>query len=173
MLELRGAPAFSDFRLTKMLAKLQAAVPNVAAVYAEFVHFADTTTELTDPQLEILGKILKYGPKADIQDINGTALSSSHFFLVTPRIGTISPWSSKATDIVNNCGIKEVDRIERGTAFYISAAHVDGKPGELSATELETVRGLIHDRMVEVVLKDTAAAEQLFLHAQPQPMTSI
>ncbi|MBQ0792048.1 MAG: hypothetical protein KBT81_05860, partial [Oleispira antarctica] len=121
MLELRGAPAFSDFRLIKMLAKLQAAVPRVASVYAEFVHFADTTSELTDPQLEVLGKILKYGPKADVQDTTeGSALSSSHFFLVVPRIGTISPWSSKATDIVNNCGIKEVDRIERGTAFYIS-----------------------------------------------------
>ena len=156
MLELRGAPAFSDFRLTKMLAKLQAAVPNVAAVYAEFVHFADMTSELTeskltDQQLDTLGKILKYGPKADIKDIDGAELSTSHFFLVVPRIGTISPWSSKATDIVHNCGIKEVDRIERGTAFYITA-----KDGQLSAEEVETVRGLIHDRMVEVVLTNVS-----------------
>ena len=168
MLELRGAPAFSDFRLTKMLAKLQAAVPNVASVYAEFMHFSDITSELTDQQLDTLGKILKYGPKADVKDINGAELSSSHFFLVVPRMGTISPWSSKATDIVHNCGIQEVDRIERGTAFYITA-----KEGQLSVAELETVRGLIHDRMVEVVLSNKADAEQLFHHAEPAPMTSV
>lgn len=162
MLELRGAPAFSDFRLTKMLAKLQAAVPNVASVYAEFMHFADTTSDLTDQQLEILAKILKYGPKAEVQSTCGQML------LVVPRIGTISPWSSKATDIVNNCGIKEVDRIERGTAFYITA-----KEGELSAAEIETVRGLIHDRMVEVVLITTAEAEALFHHTEPASMSSI
>lgn len=162
MLELRGAPAFSDFRLTKMLAKLQAAVPNVASVYAEFMHFADTTSDLTDQQLEILGKILKYGPKAEVQNTNGQML------LVVPRIGTISPWSSKATDIVNNCGIKEIDRIERGTAFYITAEN-----GELSTAELETVRGLIHDRMVEVVLNSSDEAEALFHHAEPAPMSSI
>ena len=173
MLELRGAPAFSDFRITKMLAKLQAAVPNVAAVYAEFVHFADMTSELTDSnltdqQLDTLGKILKYGPKADVKDIDGAELSTSQFFLVVPRIGTISPWSSKATDIVHNCGIKEIDRIERGTAFYITA-----KNGALSAEEVETVRGLIHDRMVEVVLTNKADAEQLFQHSEPAPMASV
>ena len=91
MLELRGAPAFSDFRLTKMLAKLQAAVPNVAGIYAEFVHFADTTSDLSDQQLDVLGKILKYGPKADVKDIKGSELSASQFFLVVPRIGTLSP----------------------------------------------------------------------------------
>lgn len=162
MLELRGAPAFSDFRLTKMLAKLQAAVPNVATVYAEFMHFADTTSDLTDQQLDNLAKILKYGPKAEVQSTSGQML------LVVPRIGTISPWSSKATDIVNNCGIKEVERIERGTAFYVTA-----NQGELSAAELETVRGLIHDRMVEVVLNSTSEAEALFHHAEPAPMSSI
>jgi phosphoribosylformylglycinamidine synthase len=162
MLELRGAPAFSDFRLTKMLAKLQAAVPNVASVYAEFMHFADTSSDLTDQQLETLGKILKYGPKAEVQSTSGQML------LVVPRIGTISPWSSKATDIVHNCGIVEIERIERGTAFYITA-----KEGQLSADELATVRGLIHDRMVEVVLTSTEQAETLFQHAEPAPMASI
>ena len=138
MLELRGAPAFSEFRLNKIIAKLQQQVPAVTGVYAEFKHFANTSADLNDEQLEVLGRILKYGPKAEVKDPSG-----SNLLLVVPRLGTISPWSSKATDIVRNCGLTQIERIERGTAFYIE--------GDLSADDLQQVAALIHDRMVEAL----------------------
>ena len=159
MLELRGAPAFSDFRLNKMLSRLQSEVPAVSRVYAEFMHFADVATPLTDEQSAVLDRILKYGPKAEVREPSGTQL------IVVPRLGTISPWSSKATDIVRNCGLTQIERIERGTAFYIE--------GTLSADDLSKVAALIHDRMVEVVLTSAADAEKLFTQAEPAEMTTI
>ena len=111
ILKLRGASALSDFRLAKLLPQLRAAHPGVQGVAAEFRHFVETSGPLDDGQSRLLGRLLKYG-----SPLPGT-YAKDQFFLVVPRIGTISPWSSKATDIARQCGLPVVRRIERGTAF--------------------------------------------------------
>lgn len=158
MLTLRGAPALSDFRTQKLLDTLQQADASVKGVYAEFVHFAELESELSNPELEVLQQLLTYGPKAESQTPGGT------LFLVVPRPGTISPWSSKATDIAHNAGLSKVQRLERGVAYYIES----GKSGQTS--ELVS---LLHDRMVEAVFSELSQAEQLFSHEEPRPQTSV
>ncbi|MFY9178942.1 MAG: phosphoribosylformylglycinamidine synthase, partial [Venatoribacter sp.] len=158
MLELRGAPALSAFRQSKILAKLQQAVPSVTAVYAEFVHFADTSAALSDKEQEVLARLLQYGPKVAVQEGKGEV------FVVVPRLGTISPWSSKATNIANNCGLTSIKRLERGVQYFVEG---------INASEREQVAALLHDRMVEAVLGSTAEAEALFVKAEPAPLTTV
>jgi len=86
--------------------------------------------------------------------------------LVTPRPGTISPWSSKATDIAHNCGLQQVNRLERGVAYYIEA-------GTLTNEQWQQVTAELHDRMMETVFFALDDAEQLFAHHQPTPVTSV
>ncbi len=158
MLTLRGAPALSDFRQNKILSKLQQADAAVTSVYAEFVHFADLSAALADNELQVLERILRYGPKAEVQQGQGEA------FWVVPRFGTISPWSSKATDIAHNCGLEKVLRLERGILYYVEGV----TPGNRDA-----IASALHDRMVEVVLAEASQAEALFSHAEPAPLESI
>ena len=114
---LRGAPVLSDFRRNKLLARLQQQVPGVKAVYAEFMHFADLTGELSEQDQAVLNRLLKYGPSVAAEETNGSLV------LVVPRFGTISPWSSKATDIAHNCGLKMIERLERmGVALMLDDA---------------------------------------------------
>ncbi|MDX5299049.1 MAG: phosphoribosylformylglycinamidine synthase, partial [Gammaproteobacteria bacterium] len=161
MLELRGAPALSEFRSTKLLDRLRDAVPDIQSVYAEFMHFADVQDALSDEQLDILARLLTYGPRVELEEPTGT------LFLVVPRPGTISPWSSKATDIAHNCGLRGIRRLERGTAFYVRAAR------RLSADERESVAALLHDRMTQRVFHEVAGAELLFRHEEPRNMSRI
>ncbi len=161
MLELRGAPALSAFRREKLLASLQSSVPAVSAVYAEFMHFADLSNALDDHALEVLKKLLKYGPQVAVEAPQGTP------FLVVPRPGTISPWSSKATDIAHCCGLSQILRLERGIAYYVSASR------PLEAAEQAQLSALLHDRMIETVLSSTDQAERLFSHAEPKPACAV
>src|SRR5580658_388973 len=117
MFSLLGAPALSQFRLDKLLLSLQARNPHVRGISSRFVHFADVSQALDENELEILGKLLTYGPAAQQHVERGQTL------LVTPRLGTVSPWSSKATDIAHVCGLQAIRRLERGTLFFIDAAH--------------------------------------------------
>jgi len=157
---LRGSPALSAFRVTKLLARFQDAHLPVSDIYAEYVHFVDVSAPLADAEKVRLQRLLKYGPS-----LAGHA-PEGRLILVTPRPGTISPWSSKATDIAHNCGLYQVLRLERGMAFYIKAP-------QLSETQWSQLAALLHDRMVEVVLSELSQAEQLFVHHQPAPMQSI
>lgn len=159
MLILRGAPALSAFRHGKLLEQLSQKVPAVSGLYAEFAHFAEVDGELSADQQHVLARLLKYGPSVPVQEPNG------RLFLVMPRFGTISPWSSKASDIAHNCGLENVKRLERGTAFYVS--------GELSEAEAATVAELLHDRMTQIVLGQLEQAAGLFSHAEPKPLTAI
>ncbi len=158
MLKLSGAPALSTFRREKLLAKLQAKNPSVSGIYAEFVHFAELSEDLTSAELQTLERILKYGPKAIQETAQGEML------LVVPRIGTISPWSSKATDIAKNCGLSKVQRIERGIAYWVAG---------VDAAQAQALKAELHDRMVETVLTQFEAADALFSHAEPAPMAQV
>jgi phosphoribosylformylglycinamidine synthase len=159
MLILRGAPALSAFRHGKLLEQLTSKVPAVTGLYAEFAHFAEVTGVLSADEEQVLARLLKYGPSVPVQEPSG------RLFLAIPRFGTISPWSSKASDIARNCGLAKIQRIERGLAYYVS--------GELNAAEAQQVADLLHDRMTQLVLDNLEGASALFSHAQPKPLTAV
>ncbi len=160
MLSLRGAPALSEFRAQKLSEKVSLVIGRSLQIYAEFMHFVQLDEELTEQQKSTLSQILRYGPAIPSHEPNG------QLFLVVPRPGTISPWSSKATDIAHNCGLDVINRIERGIAYYVEGA-------ELSEQETATVLSFIHDRMTERVLSEFDQASQLFMQASPAELRSV
>ncbi|UZX56159.1 phosphoribosylformylglycinamidine synthase [Yersinia ruckeri] len=157
---LRGSPALSAFRINKLLSRCQDAHLPVSDIYAEYTHFADVSAPLGADEHAKLQRLLKYGPSLPEHAPQGRLL------LVTPRPGTISPWSSKATDIAHNCGLSQVLRLERGLAFYIDAA-------ELTEAQWQQLGILLHDRMMETVFTDLQQAAQLFAHHQPAPVQRV
>ena len=159
MLILRGAPALSEFRVNKILARCQQSQLPVTNVYAEYAHFADLTSPLNTDEQTKLEKLLTYGPTI------AEHTPAGQLVLVTPRPGTISPWASKATDIANNCGLKQVHRVERGIAYYVE--------GDLSTEQLTHVIALLHDRMTEATHSKLEDAAQLFRSDAPRPMSSV
>ncbi|PRY71746.1 phosphoribosylformylglycinamidine synthase [Halomonas ventosae] len=162
MLELRGAPALSAFRHAKLLDALRASVPEVESLHADHVHFVDYDGDLGDDERRLLEQLLDYGP---VRGEDGRA--EGQLVLVVPRIGTQSPWSSKATDIAHNCGLDRVRRIERGVAYRVKVA------GALSEGAFERIRAALHDRMTESVLADASDAARLFAHHEPAPLGSV
>uniref|UniRef100_UPI0030DCFB4B phosphoribosylformylglycinamidine synthase n=1 Tax=uncultured Marinobacter sp. TaxID=187379 RepID=UPI0030DCFB4B len=161
MLELRGAPALSPFRSEKLLAQLTLAVAEVSHVYAEFMHFVDLDADNSDEDQRVLDRLLTYGPRAEPEDPQGV------LFLVVPRPGTVSPWSSKATDIARNCGLRQIRRIERGVAYYVSA------PGKLDRSDRERIAAILHDRMTETVFHEMGGAELLFHREEPRALERV
>ncbi|WP_223064496.1 phosphoribosylformylglycinamidine synthase [Frischella japonica] len=157
---LRGSPALSTFRINKLLTLCHNQHLLIEKIYAEYVHFVDLSAPLERDEKLTLNQLLSYGPHAEQQELTG------QIFVVIPRIGTISPWSSKATDIAHNCGLKQIRRIERGIVYCIE--------GELlTESQFTEFSALIHDRMMESVLTNLADAEQLFSLQQPAPLTTI
>ncbi|MFB6421863.1 MAG: phosphoribosylformylglycinamidine synthase [Candidatus Malihini olakiniferum] len=155
---LRGSPALSAFRVNKLLSRCKEYFLPISDIYAEYVHFAAVLAPLNKDEQVKLTRLLKYGPSLAENKPNGRLL------LVTPRPGTISSWSSKATDIASNCGLDKVTRLERGLAFYVCES-------TLSDEHWQKLGELLHDRMMETVFTEMTQAEQLF--AQHQPPTSL
>ena len=116
MLQFRGGRALSPFRLEKLLKEINALNLQVTSIDTEYWHFCSVTRDLLDHELNALKKLLNDDPVLESTQHPGD------FFLVLPRPGTISPWSSKATDIAQHCGLDAVERIERGMAFYVQCA---------------------------------------------------
>ncbi|MBK9616521.1 MAG: phosphoribosylformylglycinamidine synthase [Uliginosibacterium sp.] len=156
ILKLRGAPAFSAARLSRFTDAIRAAASAVRGVCAEHWYFVEINAPLSDLERERLVDLLGAHPASPSLPV-GTGL------LVTPRLGTISPWSSKATDIARNCGFAKIVRIERGTMMTLDA----------KALDLDAVLPLLHDRMTESVLENVDAADRLFAHYAPQPLSSV
>ncbi|MBF6058290.1 phosphoribosylformylglycinamidine synthase [Thiomicrorhabdus heinhorstiae] len=152
-----GNPAHSAYRLNQLLNKLQA-VATISDVQSQFVYFVDTSADLNADEIARLNTLLN----KDAADKSGELGADS--CIVTPRIGTISPWSSKATDITHTCGIDTVLRIERGIVYHFSGAKAEDK------SALEAV---VHDRMMETVSHDFDSLENLFSHQSPKPMTTV
>src|SRR5690554_377081 len=161
MLTLRGAPALSSFRKQKLLDTLQQINPDIHSLYAEYVHFVAIAAPLTSGEQKTLEALLRYEPRLALEAQDGS------LFLVVPRPGTISPWSSKATDIAHNAGLDKVLRIERGLAYYLHC-HVP-----CSGTQRRDIAPLLHDRMVEEVFDHLADGEKLFSLREPKPVTSV
>ena len=163
MLRFRGSPALSPFRMDKILAALKGVAPRITRLHAEFWHFAWADAELSAAQVETLQQILTYGPQGAQDQPTGELL------LVIPRPGTISPWSSRATDIARHCGLESVQRIERGIVYH--AATADGSP--LADAERAALRPLLHDRMTEAVFGSLDDAARLYHMAEPAPLCSV
>ena len=149
MLRFRGAPALSSFRIERLLAGLRREVPAVRAVHAEFVHFVDTERDLEPAEHALLERLLDVNHQAPPEP-------AGQPLFVVPRPGTVSPWSSKATDIAHVCGLGAVHRIERGKAWRIDV----GKP--LARTELAALAASLFDPMTESILFDADEARRLF-----------
>ncbi len=161
MLTLRGAPALSTFRKQKLLDSLRHINPDIHSLYAEYVHFAELSAPLDPHEHKVLEALLNYGPTLEREALDGD------LFLVAPRPGTVSPWSSKATDIIHNAGLDKVVRVERALAFHLHG-HVP-----CSSAQRQQIAPLLHDRMVEVVFNHLADGEQLFRHLAPRPPATV
>ena len=158
MLELPGQAALSNFRLAKLTRSLQRADDRVEAVDARFAYFVSTHDDLSREDRRRLDALLLSGEKP-------ARLSRGMKTLyVVPRPGTISPWSSKATDIIKACDIDPVDRVERGICYGLRFR------GKVSEEELLTLAPELSDRMTEAVFRDVAAVEALFEKHLPAPV---
>ena len=157
---LRGASALSLFRIQKLAQKAAALGLPQAEIASEYWYFVSSPAPLDAAQTEKLQALLS-AVRVD------TPAAEQSLFLITPRIGTISPWSSKATDIAHNCGLTDVERIERGLAVYVS--------GSLHDHDKERAQwaSLLHDRMTESVLPDFQSAEQLFAAHEDQSFDTV
>ncbi|MEN9478219.1 MAG: phosphoribosylformylglycinamidine synthase, partial [Pseudomonadota bacterium] len=158
---LKGDAAFSAFRLQRLQARLVTAVADIESVTADFWHVVAQKRALSTDERAKLAKLLEEQPAAS---------DAGELFLVTPRIGTISPWSSKATDIAFNCDLEPaIERIER-----VVACHVVLKNGRaLTADEKKIVAGLLHDRMTESVMAGFDETARLFHHVEPKPLSTV
>jgi phosphoribosylformylglycinamidine synthase len=153
----KGIAALSDFRQAKLLAQLQKIEPGITSVDAEYVHIVDLDGKLSAEEDDQLKHLLTYGTSF-------TGSADGRLQLVVPRPGTISPWSSKATDIAHNSGLDKVRRIERGIAYYLAGEGVQ---------KAHSVRPMLHDRMTESVLDSLDDASILFEAEAPRAMRTI
>ena len=161
VLPLRGVTALSDFRVEKLFQKVAALDLPEVKLSSEFWYFVGSKKALDAATVEKLQALLS----AQSVEQTPKAREGLHLFLVTPRLGTISPWASKATNIAENCGLEGIERIERGMAVWLEGALTDGQKQQWAA--------LLHDRMTESVLTDIDAAAQLFHHIQSETFSSV
>jgi phosphoribosylformylglycinamidine synthase len=168
MLTLPGSQALSHFRIERLLARLKACEPGVLRVNAQFLHFVQCQRELDAQELARLGQLLDDGGTvATLPAAKDPAVEWQQ--LVVPRPGTISPWSSKATEIARVCGLEAVLRIERGILYRI--AH--RTPGPAMHERRGRLAALLHDRMTEAVFEDPSDASRLFVIETARPLRTI
>ena len=142
MLQIVGHNALSDFEQHKLRYKLQAICPSISEVTAEYVYFVDLAEPLDDQGQAKLMQLLQDHTRDKLANPKGQRI------IITPRFGTISPWSSKATDIAHNSGLNEIVRIERGIFYYLDAN------SPLASSWLDKLAAVIHDRMTETIYFD-------------------
>ncbi|MDB5793657.1 MAG: purL [Noviherbaspirillum sp.] len=167
MLILPGSNALSAFRTNRLLSQLQAAEPAIVGVTARYLHFVDSTVAPVEDDIGRLNALLTYGEPSIGHD-------EGDEFVVIPRVGTISPWASKATDIVHHCGIAHIRRVERGISYRVRLkSGLLGGTRKLSDDAIQAVADLLHDRMTETVLRNANDAAMLFRDLQAKPLASI
>lgn len=149
-----GNPAHSEYRLNRQLSEIQSVTP-IQKLASRHLYFVETMQPLTPEERAHLSTLLN-GCEAEVQ------VSGTPDCIVTPRAGTISPWSSKATDIMHTCGVEHIQRIEHGIAYFMEGVE-----------DLNAVLPFIHDRMMEQVTTQVTEAESLFSHQPPKPFTQI
>ncbi len=174
LLNFEGGNALSAFRAQALLPRLQAVAPRVTGVHARHVHWAWTDVAPDAAAIDKLARLLRYGD--DYAGPAGTVGDDATALVVTmPRLGTVSPWASKATDIAHNCGLA-LHRVERVTEWRLVL-----KPGllglaaakPLAADELAACAALLHDRMTESVAFERDAARHLFDEQPAEPLAHV
>jgi phosphoribosylformylglycinamidine synthase len=165
-LALDGPSALSAFRAARLVARLQSIEPCISAVGAQHLHFVHALGAIEQGVRDKLTALLRYGAAY-------TGPTDGEVFVVVPRLGTISPWASKATDIAHNCGLAQVARIERGTRYVVTL-----KGGLLGARKLseaarEEVTAALHDRMTESVLPADFEPAALFRVLPGKPLQTV
>jgi phosphoribosylformylglycinamidine synthase len=160
ILKLRGGPALSSFRLDKQNAQLAVLHPSIRIAGNGWWHFTESDQALSATGQVALERLLDDGLGQKASDAKGTLL------LVVPRLGTISPWSSKATDIAHSCGLAAVRRIERGLGYTLAG-------GKELERHREAVLAILHDRMTESVLASIDEADALFRHVSAKPLATV
>ena len=160
MIHLEGGAAFSDFRLERFRRQLDTLVPGMTGLSARFRYFVDAD-DLSPRDRDMLDRLVNGEAATDAAATDGSRL------LVLPRMGTISPWSTKATDIARHCGLDDVRRIERGVAWWLSAS------SPLSDDRLRAAAAVLHDRMTESVIIGDEAPAALFSRAAPAPLACV
>ena len=155
LLTFRGPSALSDFRRAPLLARCRTLQGHIDDLTTSFVYLVSLRAPLSNSDRHKLANIL--GSDRPYDAVTGEVL-------IAPRPGTISPWSTKATDILHNCRLGRISRIERGIAYRFVAA------GPLVAADLEPLLPLLHDRMTEAAVGDM---EALFSRVEPQPLQRI
>ena len=163
MLKIPGGDALTPARLQKRLAVVRRGNPGIRALTSSFVHFVDVDGTLSAEEQRVLEQLLRYGPRPSARTEERATAAIGRPLIVVPRLGTISPWSSKATDIAHICGLERVRRIERGTS-YITAGTVDDEGA---------LRAALHDRMTESVMVSADDAVRLFEHQRPRPLGTV
>ncbi|MBO3130530.1 phosphoribosylformylglycinamidine synthase [Dermatophilus congolensis] len=156
-----GGSALSDFRAAALLRRLRSVDERIVGVDAQFVHVVASDSPLDEAGCERLASILEYGDA-----YSGPSLGEGRVgVVVAPRFGTISPWASKATDIVHNCGIA-IHRVERVTQFVLTLSGVGAEAG-LADEQWVEAAGVLHDRMTETVLRGVDEARLVFAEREP------
>ncbi len=161
MLVIEGRSALSSFRRDRLLSRLTEAVPAVHGVDARHVYFVQCARALSDDERARLGQVIG---EPSIDPMRRPPGGCHQDIIVIPRFGTISPWASKATDILQHCGLEAVERIERGTVYCLGQAEA------LSDEQQTRVTALLHDRMTETVIDSPEDAAALFNAHEPMPL---
>jgi phosphoribosylformylglycinamidine synthase len=161
-----GGNALSNFRAAALLTRLQAVNARITAVHARHVHWVWSDAPLAREAQDKVEGLLRYGDAYEGSDVGA-------LIVVAPRLGTVSPWASKATDIAHNCGLN-IHRVERVTEYrLITKSGLFGGSKPLSEEELQAVSPLLHDRMTESVLLQRSDAAHLFDEQTAQPMARV
>ncbi|HEX5059101.1 MAG TPA: hypothetical protein VFV99_07060, partial [Kofleriaceae bacterium] len=165
MLIVPGRAALSAARKASVLAKIREVSPHVTSLEARWVHMVVAERELTTDELTQLGHMLSYGPaEPPTRPSRRLETVETVSFVITPRIGTVSPWSSKATDIAHVCGLTAITRIERGTEWTLVGDAID----------LAAVARVLSDRMTEsVITREQDLAKVVAPAGTPRPLQFI
>ena len=167
---LAGPSALSAFRRKGLLERLQAVDPAIEDVVAHHLHLVHAAALGAEDKLR-LEKLLRYGVPAAVL---GNDWPGAPTAVVIPRLGTISPWASKATDIARNCGLAAVHRIERGTAYTLKTkGGLFGKGKPLSDERIAAIEHLLHDRMTESVVAPDFDFSRMFAELPPQALAHV
>ncbi len=166
LLCFEGGNALSGFRAQALLPRLQGVSGRITEVHARHVHWAWSDTPLARAEADRLAALLDYGDAY-------AGAADGPLIVVAPRLGTVSPWASKATDIAHNCGLA-IHRVERVTEWRLMLARTRlGGAKPLAEPELLACAELLHDRMTESVLLARDDARHLFDEQPGQPMVHV
>ena len=178
MLILPGSSSISEPKIQNLLRNIQKSCPKIISVDPIWIHLIHCKSskleeELLDPTLtfkKFLDRLLAYGEDARPDDTAEALAKQRNIVHVLPRPGSISPWSSKATDIARLCKLGDhIERIERGTVF----AFTTKDDQEITQDDISTFSEHIHDRMTQIVQISSPMEDSLFLHEKPKALGMI